>query len=174
MYLAQQLTAIIALALPAAAQTCLAFPTAQQGLDLWLADDDHRTVVLPFGFPFAGGPIRQISVCSNGFVWRGPPPSIDPNDFSCSEAELLGRPSRIALCWNDWNPELGGRIRYYSSADQVSVVWRDVPSHANPQVLANMEVVLAASGQIDLHFAATMDQPTSPLIVGVSAGHGGR
>ena len=80
--------------------------------------------------------------------------------------------ARIALCWNDWNPELGGRIRYYSSATQVSIVWRDVPSHANPLVRANMELVLAASGQIDLHFPTTMGQPTSTALTGLAAGQG--
>lgn len=161
---------------PALAQ-CLTIQNAQPGTNLNLGDDTGRVMTLPFPFPFNGQVYNEIAICSNGFVWIGPPPVTNPWDLSPSEAEMLSMPPRVAVCWNDWNPAStarppGAGVYYLADAASVNIVWKDVPRFGSTTIFANMELVLTSSGAIFVHFASSMGIPNSASITGISAGIG--
>lgn len=169
--------ATAALAMPALAQNCSTFANTPPGTNLQLGDDGVRTLRLPFAFPWNGGTVNSITVCSNGFVWLGAPPATGANDLSDSEAEMLSQPSRVAVCWDDWNPastalQAGGGVFFVANAVQASVVWKGVPRFGSTTVFAQMEVVLSITGEIDLVYDSSMGIPTSTCIAGISAGNG--
>ncbi|HLQ36514.1 MAG TPA: hypothetical protein VK348_01845, partial [Planctomycetota bacterium] len=163
------------LASPSLAQICSRFANSPPGTNLGLTDDSGRVVQLPFAFPFNGGTITSIGICSNGYVWLGAPPATNPWDFTDSEAEMLSQPARIAVCWDDWNPGLaaaGNGVFFHATATQANIVWKGVPRFASTTVFANMELVLDSSGLIHLSYDASMSAPNDACITGVSTGGG--
>ena len=151
------------------AGSCTALDRMVPGLDLQLGDDQTVVMALPFSFPFDGGTFTEVGVCSNGFVWLGNQTSAPYWD---NEAAFLSQPPRVAACWDDWNPSLGGAVYFDATASQASIVWRDVPRYGAAHVRADMEIVLSATGEIDIRWGDGMSTTASSSIVGISAGFG--
>ncbi|MCA8953075.1 MAG: hypothetical protein KDE27_26420 [Planctomycetes bacterium] len=173
-----QLTRLVAAAtlaaLPVLSQDCLFIQNSPPGTDLMLGDDDTRVIALPFAFPFNGVNYSGITVSSNGFVWMN---INTDSDLSDSEAELLSQGPRIAVGWDDLNPNstalpAGGGVFYNETATQASIVWKDVPRFGSTTIFANMELVLNSTGFIYLHYESSHGMSTDQSITGISAGNG--
>ncbi|MCA8978048.1 MAG: hypothetical protein KDC98_25200 [Planctomycetes bacterium] len=162
------------LAAPSLAQYCVHINNTPPGTDLLMGDDTTQIIALPFAFPFNGTNYNVITVASNGYVWFGINTS---SDFSDSEAEFLAQGPRIAVFWDDWQPNAtslpaGGGVFYNESAITAHVVWKDVPHYYNSTTeFANMELVLSITGEIVLHYETLHSPSTSTGIVGLTAGN---
>ncbi|MCA8954242.1 MAG: hypothetical protein KDE27_32335, partial [Planctomycetes bacterium] len=160
-------------AAPAAAQTCVHINNAPPGTALNI-DVSVIALRLPFAFPFAGNLEDIVTVSPYGWVKFGA--HIYP-ESNGSEALLLAGEPRIVLAWDDWNSSPyalnGGGVFYSETPTSAHILWKDVPRFAfgQPSVFANMELVLSASGRIDLHYLPSHGVSNVSSIVGISAGN---
>jgi hypothetical protein len=95
-------------------------------LELNLGDDDAVEVPLPFTFNMCGTDYDFAWVGSNGYVTFGAPAT----NFFASVSELLSGPSRIAMLWDDLNPEAGGTITARQVGANFVITFEDVPEYA--------------------------------------------
>ncbi len=159
-----------------ATSQCFQFANVPSGAGFPIADDAVRTVALPFSFPFNGGSTNLITICSNGFIWLGAAPVVDPADFSATEAELRTRPARIAVDWCDWDTDNfavippGGGVFFNTTLTQCNIIWKGIPRFGSSTIFANMECVLTSTGGIHLYYAGTHNIPNVTNIVGFSRG----
>jgi hypothetical protein len=168
-------TTIAALAGNALAQ-CSNYSLVPAGTSLALTDDSVRTVGLPFPFPFNGVNYTVITIASNGFVWLGTNTQSDLTDL---ETELLAEPPRIAVLWDDLNPAAAGSgpVRYRADVTQASVTWVGTQRFGLAAALANCELVLLPSGEINMYYDASNtfaanSHASGSSIVGISRGGG--
>lgn len=143
---------------------------------LTLADDATTEVQLPFSFPFYGNNYTSVWVNSNGNLTFGS----GDTDFSESEAELLADQPRIALCWDDLEPDEPGSLgsseigyRLVNQGEQhVVIEFSDVgeyQSAAGADGQNSFRAILWASGRIELCYN---DCSMEDGIVGISPGGG--
>lgn len=134
------------------------------GQSLSLGDDDGRAVELGFEFPFFGRRARQLFVNSDGNLTFG---VRDTASTQRSLARFLAGAPRVALFFNDLNPETGGQIRVANFPDRLVVTWDAVPEFsANNR--NTFQVVLEPSGRIVFRFDQQVDARSA--VVGISAG----
>ena len=167
-------TMLCAAASPIAAQ-CSTFANSPPGSDLQLGDDEVITVGLQFPFVFDNQSYTTISICSNGYVWLG---SVTADAFGLRGADwfdnvndFLDFGPRIAVCWDDWNPDAGGGVYYRPEATYASVVWKNVPRFGGIGQL-NAELVLTATGDFWIDWDITSVASSDMSLVGTSAGGG--
>ena len=163
------------LAAPAFGQ-CLSLGNASPGTNLAMGDDSLRVVMLPFAFPFEGTTYDRITIDSNGAVRLGDASLGNPADPTPTALEFRNDPHpTIALLWDDWAAHLataGNGVFFTASAQQASIVWKNVPQNGAGNGLLNGEITLEPTGRIALHLdAATTMQPTGEAIFGVSPGN---
>lgn len=129
-----------------------------------LSDDDSRAIDLLFEFPFFGRRARQVFLNSDGNL------TLVSGDNASTERSLtrfLSGSPRIALFFNDLNPEVGGEVRVASLPDRLVVSWERVPEFDMTN-RNTFQVVLEPSGQVTFRFTTTVEATTA--VVGISAG----
>jgi len=129
-----------------------------------LSDDDSRPIDLAFEFPFFGRRARQAFLNSDGNL------TLSTGDNASTERSLtrfLSGAPRIALFFNDLNPEAGGEVRVASLPDRLLVSWDRVPEFDTTN-RNTFQVVLEPSGRIAFRFTATVD--ATAAVVGITAG----
>jgi len=90
------------------------------GDTLGLADDETKTIALPFNFKFYGNWYNQISICSNGYITMGSTWIADMYNWHIPGAG--GPPLVIAPFWDNLDPnatDSSGNVCY----------WHDAASH---------------------------------------------
>lgn len=132
-----------------------------------LGDDDHRSIGLPFDFPFFGQPRRIMLVHSDGAVTFGQP---DTDSSSRSLGRLFSGPPRIAPLFADLDPSRGGSVIVSLDANRVTVTWRDVPEYRDfgtgPR--QTVQLVLEPSGRITFHY---FSGTPSAAVAGIAPGY---
>ena len=135
-------------------------------VDLPAGDDTTTVVNMQFSFPFFAGSYTQCWINSNGNV------TFTAGDTSYTEtlaAFLAGLP-KIAPFWDDLNTNIGGKIRYRSSATEFVVEWVDVPEFGTTTANQNSAMlILKADGTILIKYR---DCSLIDGLVGISAGGG--
>jgi hypothetical protein len=151
------------------------------GSNLGLKDDSFISQPLPFAFPFFGVARTTAFIGSNGFLTFGAPSTLFHfNAGSGGDASNLGDPStlldvigaglpRIAVLWQDWNPEAGGGVFASSLADRLVVTWNAVPLFGS-STTATFQVVLFSSGVIQMSYQAVTTTPGGGYLTGLSPG----
>ena len=151
------------------------------GADLGAGDDTVSNVTLSsFAFPFNGGSVTTIGVCSNGYIWLDNGASTVA-DFSPTEAELLANGPRFCPRWCDLYPPTsgpGGGVFFNevpaagSSPARAVITWNRVSYFANNALFLTMQVQLDATGAITVYYDPTSDNDAGPSITGSTAGNG--
>jgi hypothetical protein len=146
---------------------------APAGTGNLLAGDDTVTeVTLPFAVPSPAGPVRQIHVGSNGYVFLR---TTGRADFSWSVTELLQEGPRLAVLWEDFNPSdpstLGGVFAELDPNDPglFHVTWDRVVEFGGTQP-NTFQLSLHANGDLEFKYAAT--NTVASGLVGMSTGGG--
>ena len=146
-------------------------------------DDITLPITLPFTFSAPGGvSTSQIQIGSNGFVYLSATAGSAFGYYDDINGFLTGVP-RIALGFGDWLPSgnVGGNGNIYYEVDPsnafVTITYNDVAEWVpTPPTIArlNGQIVLYASGQIDLHWGSCSQQIPggAPVLVGYSNGDG--
>jgi hypothetical protein len=104
-----------------------ALPTSPAGgTPLALSDDSSQFVSLTGGqrIFLYGRAFTGLWVCSNGYVTLGQPDT----DFTETLAEHFALP-RVAPCYDDLNPSVGGTVSWSQLGDRVVVSWVNVPEY---------------------------------------------
>ena len=135
------------------------------GTALGLTDDQSAVIDLPFDFPFYGQTFGTVRVSSNGYIYTQGPlaneSSGNPNPAIPNPAEPDGV---IAGFWDDLNPENGGEIYAQDLGDGRYVVqWQDMALFTGPGT-ATFQIILDASGTIQVHYEAFSATTTSATI----------
>jgi hypothetical protein len=125
-----------------------------------------RNVPLGFPFTFYGNTFTSIEISSNGFVGFGTGTDVKhgccggeviPTSTSTETnlTALAGGTNLIALAWTDWNPTLGGTIRYETRGTapnrQFIVQWTDIQEYRTAGLLTAQLVLSEASGDITMY-----------------------
>lgn len=133
-----------------------------------LRNDTIENVVLPFGLPTPRGFVRQVWVCSNGYVTLS---ASTLADFSETVSEFMTQVSRIAPLWDDLNPGQAGSVTAEADpADPTAfhITWNAVPQH-NLGDQNTVQLTLRSNGNIEVKYGqvALLD-----ALVGVTTGGG--
>ena len=125
-----------------------------------LADDGVATIPLPFEFELFDTAMNQITISANGaLTTNGSTPSFANPALTNTDNHV------IAPWWDDWNPAVGGQVRYGTvgtAPHRVFVVWwRGVPPWPSaPPNTANFQAQLfEGSDVIEFHY---LDVDVSP------------
>lgn len=78
------------------------------GTPLFLDDDAHAPVSLPFAFPYAGQTHSSVEVSANGFVGLSEP----YGEWENTHLPNTGLGALLSPFWDDLDPAGGGSIRY--------------------------------------------------------------
>ncbi|MAG55604.1 MAG: hypothetical protein CMJ83_04865 [Planctomycetes bacterium] len=89
-------------------------------------DDGDLQVVLDSTFTFYGVSYTSVYISSNGSLAFGSGVGFD---FSDSGAEFLSGAPRVAV-WEDYSPNVAGKITYGEEYGIFTATWRDVPTWA--------------------------------------------
>jgi len=120
------------------------------GDTLSLANDETKTISLPFGFKFYGDWYNQVSICSNGYIAMGSTWVADMYNWPILAA--AGPPLLIAPFWDDLDPnatDSSGNVCYwYDAANHRFVIEHSRIQHLHdpvnptPAELQTFEVIL--------------------------------
>jgi hypothetical protein len=139
--------------------------------NLALSDDSTTNVTLPFPFPHLGGVATIVSPSSNGFPWL----ASSANAACCSGvvSTFLSDLPRIAPCWMDLNPGVGGGV--FADLDAATgefvITWSQVPEYGQSNVVS-MQIALQASGIFEIRFCAGITNTSHAALTGYSMGNG--
>ncbi len=134
------------------------------GMPLVLADDDARSVVLPFAFPFYGQPYTEMFVNSDGnLTFR----TRDVASTERSVSRLLTGAPRIAPLFADLDPAAGGRVVTAGDAGRFSVTWCAVPAFGSAAT-ATAQVTIFPDGAIEMQVSGRTT--VGDAIIGLSPG----
>jgi hypothetical protein len=129
-----------------------------------LGDDDSRSFELGFELPFFGRRSRQVFLNSDGNLTLV---SAESASTERSLSRFLAGPPRIALFFNDLNPEVGGEVRVANLPDRLVVSWDRVPEFDTVN-RNTFQVVVEPSGRITFRYGTTIEATTA--VVGISPG----
>ncbi|MFQ5766461.1 MAG: hypothetical protein ACE5ID_00525 [Acidobacteriota bacterium] len=90
-------------------------------------DDSSVQLFLPFSFKFCGKKYRKVFVNANGNLTFGRSDS----SFAESVAWMLAGPPRLAGLWNDFSPQMRGRVIFTQGKKSFTVSFMDVPQFPN-------------------------------------------
>jgi len=130
-----------------------------------LDDDASAPLTLPFTFPFYAGRYTQLFVNSDGNLTFG---SDDHASTDRDVNRFLTGPPRIALLFDDLDPSSGGGVYRRADGDAMLITWCNVPEFGASTSRVNVQVRLAADGNIDFIYGATV--AATKAVVGVSPG----
>ena len=133
-----------------------------------LADDDSARVALPFTFPFYAGRYADAFVNSDGNVTFG---AEEHASSDRNVARFLTGPPRIAAVFDDLDPSRAGGVFQRVDGDALLLTWCDVPEFDVLANRVNVQLRLAADGNIDFVYGATV--APSSAVVGLSPGETG-
>lgn len=134
------------------------------GSPLTLADDDTRSVTLPFSFPFFGRSYPTVFVNSDGNLTFGMP---DVASTARSLSRLVTGVPRIAPFFADLDPSAGGSVVTSGDATAFSVTWCGVPEFDGPDIVT-AQVTMYPDGGIDMQIAGVTT--IRDVVIGVSPG----
>ncbi|MFQ5741374.1 MAG: hypothetical protein ACE5JX_20445 [Acidobacteriota bacterium] len=135
-----------------------------------IGDDDSRSVLFGFSFPFFGKVYDGAFVNSDGNLTFESP---DLFSSSRSEARFQGGPPRIAPLFTDLNPEVTGEITLEQLEGSVRLSWTDVPEFGSTAG-NNFWMELFGNGNILFHYeniSVSADLDGIQAIVGITPGH---
>jgi hypothetical protein len=120
------------------------------GTILVLANDQTRTVALPFSFKYYGSNYSRVSICSNGFAALDSTWIADMYNWHILSS--LGPPLLVAPFWDDLDPnatDSSGNVCYYNDAanHRFIIEWSRIqhlhnPTSPVPAELQTFEIVL--------------------------------
>ncbi len=120
------------------------------GTVLVLANDQTRTVALPFSFKYYGSNYNKISICSNGYAALDSTWIADMYNWHILSS--LGPPLLMAAFWDDLDPnatDSSGSVCYYNDAanHRFIVEWSRIqhlhnPTSPVPAELQTFEIIL--------------------------------
>lgn len=125
-------------------------PSNHEPLAGWFPnpDDGWKRIGLPYRFPFYGGTLDSIVICSNGFL---------EYPVTCTNYENLSFPAPsfpclLALFWDDLSPAQSGSIRRYDDPEHrfTSITWLNVIRFNTSETLS-CQALLFANGSIRLN-----------------------
>lgn len=139
------------------------------GTRLVLGDDDKSTINFArgFRFPFFSALYAAAYVSSNGFV-----EFVDSDGASHSPAlSRHYRSPKVSALFTDLEPhQSGAEVSWKQIGDQtLAITFLDVPTYGQPEGVNSFQLLLHASGDIDITYLAV--QGTKRRLVGVSGGH---
>lgn len=157
------------------------------GTDLNLGLDSSVSQPLSFTFPFFGVNRTSVFINTSGTLTFGSSSatlyhfnaggSVDllGTDLSAILDRIAASPPRIALLWQDWNPDAGaggsGAVSAKSLSDRLVVTWSNVPLNGTgTATTGSFQVVLFQSGVIQLNFQSVPPTPGGGYLVGISPG----
>ena len=123
------------------------------GTIVGLSDDSHSNL-LPIGFSFCffGNTYTQFIIGSNGWVSFTSP---QPNTFATSPIPSVGggTPKNCIMGpWQDWNPSIGGQIRYQvqgiAPCRKLVVSWVNVPMYSCTNLQGTFHIVIYESTNV--------------------------
>ena len=103
-------------------------PPPATATQLALFDDDQATVTLASPFPYQGGAVTSLVVCSNGFVSTAPGNGTNPQPTAY---ELLNAAAPCwRAAWHDFDPSSpgSGAVKFHQSGGIAYVTWDGVYS----------------------------------------------
>jgi hypothetical protein len=130
-----------------------------------LDDDDSGAITLPFVFPFYSGRYSELFINSDGNL------TFVSDDHASTDRDVnrfLTGPPRIALLFDDLDPSSGGGVYRRVDGDGVLITWCSVPEFDAPANRVNVQVRVAANGNIDMIYGAMVSATSA--VVGVSPG----
>jgi hypothetical protein len=143
--------------------------SGNQGSPLPLDDDDSERVNFTngFNFPYYGTTYTAVFVNSDGNLTfkQGDDESSDRDIF-----RIITGPPRIALFFQDLNPQVRGQVRVLQSSTKFTVTWNDVTEFMTGGTNSNtFQVNLFKNGNIEFIYATKVD--TRAAIIGISEGN---
>lgn len=170
--------------LAAALASCAQSLSAQCGIDtnygtnLQLADDQvSAQLPLGFAFPFAGATYDAVYVSSNGFLYLfdtngSVSPPTDARCCTGNPFALVNSPSpMVCAFWTDLNPPAGGGVFFNTAPGKAFASFVSVPEFVSQGTTNTFQIVLYATGQIDLLHDSNCSN-NSPVLAGWSPGAG--
>lgn len=130
------------------------------------ADDDTRSLALPFAFPFFGATYRTLWVNSNGYITFT---AGDTNASGSFGYFAAGRPA-IAPLFTDLDPSQSSEgVRVLAEPGRVVITWARVPLYSSSGlgVPQTFQVRLYPEGRIQIAYSST-DPPDA--VVGITPG----
>ena len=149
------------------------------GVTIMGDDDQTAPITLPFTFSSPGGrSTTQIVVGSNGYVFLTGTPGSNFGFYDDVNRFLTDTP-RIAVGFGDWQPadpaSAGTTGNIYYDVDPsntfVTITWDNVSEWNAVTAKLNAQVVLWATGQVDLKYGAC-SQGAAPVLTGYSCADG--
>ncbi|MBK8095554.1 MAG: hypothetical protein IPK26_00495 [Planctomycetes bacterium] len=136
-------------------------------------NDGNQGFLFPAGgFPFGGQTFTDGAMVSNGFVWLGGAPAVNPNAPVASAAALVAGQPRIAPFWCDLDPSAGGQC-YLDVLNgffwRVTLTWVAVPLAGSPGNLVSAQVIFEQNGVITMNWQQCA---TANSLTGISIGGG--
>jgi hypothetical protein len=133
---------------------------------LALSDDDYEEYI----FTLIGQvqlftvPYTSLFVGSNGYVTFGE----GSTSLSTTVDYFFDLPL-VAGLRRDLNPSTGGTVTVDEFADRVAVTWDNVPQYGSTTTLNSFQIVIAASGVVDVYYLTLQ---STEGITGISSGVG--
>jgi hypothetical protein len=126
------------------------------GINLNLSGDNTVARTLPFTFRFYGADYTNITIAANGFIIMGSSSSSEWSPYPIPNA--VAPNNFVAPFFEDWVPQNGGRVLYYSDTDnhRVIVEWYNVPEYFN---------TCTATFQVMLYDPLFMPTPTNDGVI---------
>ncbi|MCP4582581.1 MAG: T9SS type A sorting domain-containing protein, partial [candidate division Zixibacteria bacterium] len=133
------------------------------GIPLFMSDDDNQgPFPMEFAFPFYDQVFWDFRICSNGFI------SFTSMNTSFSNTPIpdpYAPENLVAPFWDDMNPNDGGSIFYYTSAESTIVSWIDMP-HFSVGGPYTYQIILTSNGVITFQYD-TMYDPLDNATIGI-------
>ncbi|MFC2149914.1 carboxypeptidase regulatory-like domain-containing protein [Calditrichota bacterium] len=125
---------------------------SEDGEQLGPSDDwNSGAMDMAFEFDFYGEVYDEIYFCSNGWASFTSNETMHWNE----DFELPGyntnnetAPAMLAVCFSDWNPNIGGSFYYYTDEDMTVLTWEDVPKYDDNQQIWSFQIIIYPNGQI--------------------------
>lgn len=151
---------------------------ANLGTNLTLGDDQvSGQQSLGFTFPGPAGPVTDVWVSSNGFIWL----SANTNSRCCSgyESAFLSDPPSIAAFWTDLYPpgaQGGGGVFFNSipgtggNPSRAIITWSQVPEYGSSQLIT-AQIQLLSTGEFVIFQDPNNGLAFHQALVGVTSGN---
>ena len=143
--------------------------SGNQGSAITLSDDDSERVNFTsgFNFPYYGTTYTSVFVNSDGNL------TFKQLDNASSDRDvfrIITGPPRVALFFNDLNPDARGEVRVLQSSTKFTVTWNDVSEFLNSGTNSNtFQLNLFKNGNIEFIYGTRVDAKAA--IVGISQGN---
>jgi hypothetical protein len=143
--------------------------SSNQGNPITLSDDDSEryNFTSGFSFPFFGNTYTSVFINSDGNLTfrEGDNASTGRDVF-----RVITGPPRIALFFQDLNPQVRGQVRVLQSSTKLTITWNDVTEFLNFGSNSNtFQMNLYKNGNIDLIYGNRID--TRAAVVGICPGN---